>query len=182
LCLVLTVTLGHPAATPPLLLQVSSIDPGQHKADFLLQLAANDFNQVGVCVGQCLGQWVVAARRQSSSRRCDSAAGADKRPAVRAPPAPCLNPQPAPSRRPPQVRARVAAMARPDLAAALGADQLSLAKGLDRVAAQNLVTIGLLRKGLGEGGALLPATLEVSQHCPYFPVLALQKGKKGEGK
>ncbi len=88
-------------------------------------------------------------------------------------------PRPASRTRPsPQVRTRVAAMARPDLAAALGADQLSLAKGLDRVAAQNLVTIGLLRKGLGEGGALLPVALEVSQHCPYFPVLALQKGAK----
>jgi hypothetical protein len=71
-------------------------------------------------------------------------------------------------------------MARPDLAAELGADQLALAKGLDRVAAQNLVTIALLKKGLAEGGALLPVALEVSQHCPYFPVLALQKAKKAE--
>jgi hypothetical protein len=69
-------------------------------------------------------------------------------------------------------------MARPDLASVLGPDQLQLGKGIDRVAAQNLVTIGMLKRGLADGSMLLPVTLEVSSHCPYFPVLALQKKKE----
>ncbi len=77
-----------------------------------------------------------------------------------------------------QVRTRVAAMARPELASALGPDQLQLGKGVDRMAAQNLVTIALLRRALADGSPLLPVTLEVSSHCPYFPVLALQKKKE----